>query len=1113
MTPSQAFRAYLQAVRSSLDLGNATEHTHRPALKALLETLDITIDAVNEPRRIECGAPDFVVSKRGADHPTIGYIEAKDIGTDLVVVERDSNRRNPMSASGRQLRRYRQSLPNLILTNYIEFRRYVDGDAVEGAQVAVETLKGLTIDSAGARAALDLLTAFFQQPIEPVASAEELALRLARITHMIRDIVARGFEQNHISQNLRDLYNQSKKTLVPDLDNDAFADLFAQTLAYGLFAARVNYQGPGAFRWQSAAYHIPTTNPFIQQVFELVAGPALTHEPFVSFVDDLSQLLGTAEMDAVLADFGKHGVDEDPILHFYETFLAAYDPTERERRGVYYTPEPVISYIVRSVDYLLRERFQCSEGLADFSKAQYVDSHDKEQEAHRVLVLDPACGTGSFLYAVVKYIREYFRTSGQAGLWRSYVKNDLLPRLFGFELLMAAYAMAHLKLGMQFAALDLPESSRADWACGFEAHERLRVYLTNTLEQSESEPEPHQLGLWRAFEDEASAASGIKRELPIMVVLGNPPYSGHSANESRKNGELTWIGQRIEDYKRVDGEPLGERNPKWLQDDYVKFIRFGQWRIQQSGSGILAFITNHAYLTNPTFRGMRQQLLNTFSDIYLLDLHGNANRRERAPDGGVDDNVFDIRQGVAIALFVKDPASTGPSRVYHADLWGTRKSKYERLAATDLASTEWNRIEPSSPSYLFEPWDASLEDEYRRWPSITDVLPVNSVGIVTARDKLAIHWSCDEALSIVRDFATLPTEEARIKYSLGRDSNDWKVEWAQNDVKNTGIDPSLIKPILYRPFDTRFTYYTGTSRGFLCRPRQKVIQNMLMGHNLGIIVCRQQSERGQPWAHVGVTESAIESCSISNKTREINYILPLYVYTSSSVDTDDGERGIQRRPNFDSRFTAELEQRLGIPFDSKDCGALESTFVPDDVFHYIYATLHSPTYRRRYEQFLRADFPRVPLPDDLNQFRALAELGRRLSAIHLLDTGALGTVDLRFPVPGDNVVEPGHPKYFAPGETPMDEHQSVTAGRVYLSRSARSRGAQPPRLGQYFEGIEPDVWAFRTGGYQPMEKWLKDRKGRTLDFSDLTHYRRMAAAIRETIRLMTEIDRVGLPLV
>ena len=1109
MPPPNPFRAYLQTLSRSLELGNATEHTHRPALKVLLETVDITIDAVNEPRRIKCGAPDLVVSKKGADHPTIGYVEAKDVGTDLGAIERDSNRRNPTSISGRQLRRYRQSLPNLILTNYIEFRRYVDGQAVEVSQVAVETLSGLSLDSTGARATVDLLTAFFQQPIEPVASAEELAVRLARVTHMIREIVATGFEEKHISQNLLDLYEQSKTTLVPDLDSDAFADMFAQTLAYGLFAARVNYDGGSPFRWQDAAYHIPPTNPFIQQVFDLVTGPALTQEPFISFVDDLSQLLGTAEMEAVLADFGKHGVEEDPILHFYETFLAAYDPTERERRGVYYTPEPVISYIVRSVDFLLREHFQCPEGLADFGKALYVDSQDNVHEAHRVLVLDPACGTGSFLYAVVKYIRDYYRTTRQAGLWGSYVQNHLLPRLFGFELLMAAYAMAHLKLGMQLAALDLPESNRRDWAYKFKAHERLRVYLTNALEQSESSSAIHQIGLWRAFEDEASAAKGIKRDLPIMVVLGNPPYSGHSANQSRKNGQLTWIGERIEDYKQVDGQPLGERNPKWLQDDYVKFIRFGQWRIQQSGAGILAFITNHAYLNNPTFRGMRQQLVDTFSRIYLLDLHGNARLLERAPGGGIDQNVFDIEQGVAIALFVKDPRATGRAQVYHADTWGTRETKYKQLAVTDVTTTNWTRIEPESPSYLFKPWDKKLEQEYQRLPKITDLMPVNSVGAVTARDKLTIRWSRNEVLSVVSDFSVLPVEEARSKYQLGRDARDWKVSMAQSDLIETGIHRDLAVPILYRPFDTRFTYYTGNSRGFICRPRKGVMRHMLSESNIGICIGRAGQAIGAgPWDIVYISKSITE---FNLFRRGGNCLFPLYLHQQSPEETSSSRSPSKRIPNLELRLIARLEDRLGLTFSVNGPGDMESTFGPEDILHYLYSILHSPAYRERYAQFLRTDFPRVPMPDTASRFRELAELGSELASVHLLESPSLVRPDVPFPASGDNIVAPGHPKYIAPGEIPLGEREPVTAGRVYLSRSVGRRAGKPPRQGQYFEGIEPEVWAFQIGGYQPMEKWLKDRKGRTLGFDDLKHYERMGAAIGETIRLMGEIDQVGLP--
>ena len=570
----------------------------------------------------------------------------------------------------------------------------------------------------------ELLWEFLNRTPERIASPVDLAQRMARLTHMIRSVIEEGFKRGHVSQDVEDLYDATKSVLVPDLTEEAFADMFAQTLAYGLFAARVNHIA-GLFRRQDAAHRIPPTNPFLQQLFSVVTGPALDDEPFVSFVDDLTQLLGSADMEAILSAFGEREARQDPILHFYEPFLAAYDPSLREQRGVYYTPEPVVSYIVRSVDWLLRERFNCPAGLADheMTSYEYVDDEGNKtpKQSHRVLVLDPACGTGTFLYAVIDHIREYYRSSGNAGMWNGYVKEHLLKRLFGFELLMAPYAMSHLKLGMQLAAQDLPAESRPDWSYEFDSNERLGVYLTNSLEKAES------LGMTlygplRALTEEANAAAEVKRDLPIMVVLGNPPYSGHSDNKG------TWIGELIEDYKTIDGKPLGERNTKWLQDDYVKFIRFGQWRIGQSGAGILAFITNHSYLDNPTFRGMRQQLNDTFTDIYLLDLHGNAKKKERAPDGGPDQNVFDIQQGVAIVLFVKQSGKKGPAVVHHADLWGTRASKYKALAASDVSNTEWETIEPSSPNYMFKPWNRELEEGYQRWPKITEIMPINSVG-------------------------------------------------------------------------------------------------------------------------------------------------------------------------------------------------------------------------------------------------------------------------------------------------------------------------------------------------------------------------------------------------
>ena len=1004
----------------------------------------------------------------------IGYVEAKDTGVSLADIDRESARARPDTDNGRQFKRYRNALPNLILTNYTEFRWYADGQCHRVASLN---------DPDGIKNVGLLLAEFLDRPPEPVADSEELARRMARLTHLIRDVVMAAFENGETSDNIRDLYDASLQVLVPDLTTDAFADMFAQTLAYGLFAARVNHAGQagvGDFRRNDAAHLIPAANPFIRRIFGMIAGPDLDAEPFVSFVDDLTQLLAGADMAAVFANFGSRAARQDPVMHFYERFLAAYDPALRERRGVYYTPEPVISYIVRSVDRLLKERFGCADGLADNATAEYeyldAANQPKIGKSHRVLVLDPACGTGSFLYAVVDHVRDHFKNAGNAGMWSGYVKEHLLPRLFGFELLMAPYAMAHLKLGMQLAAQDLPSKQQATWAYEFGADERLGVFLTNSLEQAEQQTQT-MFGPLRAITEEANAAAAIKRDLPIMVVIGNPPYSGHSANKSE------WIANLVNDYKTVDGQPLGERNPKWLQDDYVKFIRFGQWRIQQTGAGVLAFVTNHGYLDNPTFRGMRQQLLDTFTNIYLLDLHGNSNKRERTPNGGVDQNVFDIQQGVAIAIFVKETDTLGPAKVWHSDLWGTRDTKYASLSTSDLLATDWQAVEPESPDYRFKPWDKELESEYGHWPSVIEIMPVNSVGIVTARDSLTIHYSRDGVVPIVRDFAELPSETARNKYRLGRDAQDWKIHLAQEDLKSSTISNELVASILYRPFDTRYTYYTGNARGFICRPRRQVMRHMLVGENLGLITTRQTRDDWSCLATASI--NGHKACA----AYDISYTFPLYRYPTDQEIASGLYAGGEREPNLAPGFTQDLAQRTGLTFIPDGPGDLQETFGPEDVFHYIYAVFHSPRYRERYDQFLRADFPRVPPPDSVGLFRELADLGSRLVETHLLRSDAVSATSVSFPVPGDNVVAAGYPKY-APGDADDD-------GRVYINAS------------QYFAGVAPAVWEFRIGGYQPMDKWLKDRRRRAMStYPDVEHYRRMVAAIAETIAQVSNIDGV-----
>lgn len=646
-----ALREYLGEVEKDFKRGIATEHTYRGTLKELLEAFDANISATNEPKRVKCGAPDYVVERNtGASSLTIGYVEAKDIGVSLDAIERDARLNEPKTREGEQLKRYLRALDNLVFTNYLEFRWYVQGEKRMTAILATPRVdKRLPLEKDGAGEVTQLLQGFLEHSAEAIRKPQELAKRMARLAHMIRDIIIEAFEKKAASSVLQDLYSAFKDVLLPELTGPEFADMFAQTLAYGLFAARYNHQSKRPFNRNDAAKEIPRTNPFLRKLFGTIAGPDLDDEPFAGFVDDLAQMLAVTDIDAVLADFGKHTRQEDPIVHFYETFLAQYDPKLRELRGVYYTPEPVVSYIVRSVDQLLRTHFDCPEGLADTAIVSHtsIDEHGEMQTSTspRVLLLDPACGTGTFLYYVIEHIRESYRQMGNAGMWSGYVREHLLSRLFGFELLMAPYAMAHLKLGMQLAAVDLPKSERATWAYDFRTDERLGLYLTNTLEEAIKRSE---VMFGRYISDEANEAAKVKQGYPVMVVLGNPPYSYESANTR------TWIRTLVRDYYQVDGQPLGERNPKGLQDDYVKFIRFAQWRIKQTGYGILAFITNHGYLDNPTFRGMRKSLIQSFDEVYVLDLHGSTKPKEVPPLGSSDQNVFDIQEGVSIGIFIKD---------------------------------------------------------------------------------------------------------------------------------------------------------------------------------------------------------------------------------------------------------------------------------------------------------------------------------------------------------------------------------------------------------------------------------------------------------------------------
>ncbi len=601
---------YLSSLESAYRSGKAREHSYRPAFAALLESRGKgAITALNDSKREKCGAPDYTIF-RATDRLTIGWVETKDFGIGSSLDE---------VVKTEQLQRYFAHLPNLLVTDYLHVRWYVrreQGVKLEGEGHLGRLVGGKIVSDSGEQEkALGAIDAFLRHKPARLTSAKDLAVRLADFTQMIRGIIVNAFAEGETTESLRDWRTAFAHTLLPELaaNPDAakdraaaaeFADMFAQTLTYGLFSARAAAPG-GAFTRENARKLVPRTNPFLRNFFEQITGAALDDEPFAGFVEDIIQTLGHADIDAVLADFGTRNRRTDPVVHFYETFLHAYDPKLRELRGVYYTPEPVVNYIVESLDELLKQKFGIKEGLADRSKVTVARKEGEKtvrEESHRVLILDPATGTATFLYRVLDFIRQQFDKKKRAGAWGDYVHEHLLPRLFGFELLMAPYAVAHFKLGLALAARDEPELWRQRWSYEPRKDERINIFLTNTLEDLEETAQ--QLGPLRMLSNEANSAYEIKKNKPVLEILGNPPYTGHSANKGK------WINGLIRDYFFCDGKPLGERNPKWLNDDYVKFIRWAQWRIEQTGSGILGFITNHGYLDNPTFRGMRQSLMN-----------------------------------------------------------------------------------------------------------------------------------------------------------------------------------------------------------------------------------------------------------------------------------------------------------------------------------------------------------------------------------------------------------------------------------------------------------------------------------------------------------------------
>ena len=1073
---------YVESINSRFKLGNATEHTFRGDLALLIETLVPDIVATNEPKRQKCGAPDYILTRKEIP---IGFIEAKDIGDkDLDGTKKTGNKE--------QFDRYKASLENLIFTDYLDFHLYRNGEFV--TKISIAEVVGNQIKPIPENFPIfeNLIKDFCIYVGQTIKSPKKLAEMMAGKARLLADIISNALisdEDTRSNSSLRDQMEAFKEILIHDITPKGFADVYAQTIAYGMFAARLHDATLPTFSRQEAAELIPKSNPFLRKLFGYIAGPDLD-DRIKWIVDSLVDIFLACNVEEILKDYGKSTKMENPIIHFYETFLSEYDPKLRKARGVWYTPAPVVNFIVRAVDDILKTEFHLSQGLADTSKTKITlntQNFNKkkqkyetvEQEVHKVQILDPATGTGTFLAEVVKHVHQKF--AGQQGIWSNYVEKHLIPRLNGFELLMASYAMAHLQLDLLLK--DTGYKATSD--------ERLRVYLTNSLE--ESHPDTNTLfASW--LSDEANEANRVKRDTPVMVIIGNPPYSGESANK----GE--WIMKLMEDYKKEPGgkEKLKERNPKWINDDYVKFIRYGQHFIEKNGSGILAFINPHGFLDNPTFRGMRWNLLKTYDKIYTIDLHGNSKKKEVSPDGSADVNVFDIMQGVSINFFIKtgNKKESELGQVFHFDLFGKREMKYDFLIENSLKEIDFKLLPNIAPNYFFVNKDFGVQEEYDKGFKVNDLFPLNNVGIVTSRDSFVIDDDKIVLENRIRDFFFMSKIDLQQKYSL-KENSSWKIDDVKMNVKV--FEKSSVKPISYRPFDNRYIYYQDF---FIERSRVETMRNFLHETNLGLVFKLGNAEINSVSAMV--TKNIIDFRSWSRPGMQGgDYIAPLYLYPDTNGQTSIDQE-YKRVPNLNMEMVEKIAKDLGLYFSPERPDYSHQTeetnqFYPEDILDYIYAVLHSPSYREKYKEFLKIDFPRVPYPNDAKTFWKLVDIGKQIREIHLLESRIVENYITQYPIAGDNeVLKPRFEENYEiiDGDAIALVNPGYPIGRVYINET------------QYFEQVPEVVWNFYIGGYQPAQKWLKDRKGRTLDFEDILHYQKIIVALFETDRLMKEVDNV-----
>lgn len=1053
---------YITSVNDIYQTDETTEHSFRGSLETLLKSMlpkskknQTPINVINEPKRKEYGAPDFELRKGDV---IISFIETKDL------FDKDLRGQND-KVHKEQFDRYKKAINTIAFTDYLEFVLYEKGEEILSARIA--ELQGNNIvpvsDAQQFSNFQKIIQILLEAKPQPIKSAKVLAETLAAKAKIIASILSKALEKKSSNEDneLHVKLDAFKKFLVHDMSEEQFADFYAQTIVYGLFIARIYDKTPATFTLQEASELIPSINPFLKKIFKQLALAEL-HSGVKWIVEELVEIFKVTDMERIMRNYGK-----DPLVHFYEEFLSEYNPKIREEFGVWYTPKEVVSFIVDAVDTILRTELNVENGLADNRLIEY-----KGKETHKVQILDPATGTGTFLAVVADKIREHYKN--QEGLWPEDVVQHIVPRLNAFEYLMAPYTMAHLKLATSLG-LDKIEDDRL---------ERLNIFLTNSLEEDHPEST---LPFAKFITDESNAANVIKRDTPVMVVMGNPPYNEKSAN----TGE--WIMNLMDDYKQEPGmsriqvsrnEKTGKvtykntlkgANPKGINNDYCKFIRLGQNFVEKTNEGVLAYITANTYLDSRLFRGMRYELMKSFDKIYVLNLHGSTMRKESTEEV-IDQCVFDIRQGVAIIILVKQNKSNSQdlAKVYYKDIYGKRSFKLEYLSSHSLQDVDFTELTLDAPLYTFRIIDPQIKAHYDEGFKIDALMPQKVQGFKSDKDLIAIQYQKQDIEHIVEEMRSEKTEQ-QLREGIGfKDTRDWKLEGSRQLLKVNKRWNMYFTQVQYRPFDIRWTYL---HKAVVTYPRP-LIQSSIFNRKNTVLCLGQQGNV------IGDDEWSLVYCStlptdINVVPRGGIYLFPMFTYDEMGFCL----------PNFSHEILKAIEQNIGLHLQDADAEErAEEGFLAVDLIDYIYAVLHSTTYRDTYHDFLQNDFPTIPYPTSADYFFRMAELGKTLRELHQLKGITQKDFITTYPVAAQKDNNITRIRKF--------EETSEGVGRVWINKE------------QYFDGVPTEAWNMIIAGYQPLDKWLKDRKDKHLTGDELLHYQKIVVALDKTIRTQERIDEI-----